>query len=1034
MSKILGKGGFVYMQIAKHALALFIGLGFLVGGSSAQVTTATLYGTVTDPSGANIPKAVVTLKHEQTGATISKVAGDAGDFQFDFLRVGTYTIQIEARGFKRSQLTGLEFMAGQAIRQTYPLQVGDVTETVQVQETLSQVNTVSAEQLQDFNSKTLADLPLARRNFSNILRVGAGVTAPASGGGVRLNGMGRNGTGYSVDGTEASANAEGSNPQSFSGVGYVDILSTEAIGEVSVVKGILPAEYGYALGGQVNVITRSGTNQFHGSLFENFQNIDLNARNPFLAAKAPYTYNQFGGSAGGAIKKNRIFFFGVYEGYRESAQTRVFGNVPTPSIRNMILQAQPIYADALAPVPLPNQPFAANATSAVYSATGAARRRDNHADVKGDFRLKDNSNLSLTYSRGRPYQLVPAIYIDGEQTKNITTERGTASYVIGGASWTSETRYGYTMNDALNVYPSFGPQLDAAHPSEQFFFGRRLGQLRTNLGWNTIPNNSVMIIRGPTWDLGEKFSKHLGKHSLKFGGLYTMHCCQRDNPNDVSWTYSSLADLLANIPSAVTPNFGQGAYTAKMWEMGAFAQDDWRVSSRLTLNLGLRYDWFNHMTAQQNNNSGAFLTNPTLLNANFDVGPLRPPGDAYDNNPVNFGPRFGFAYNIGGSGKTVIRGGTGLSYSPQVSGNIWNFLGSKNLPVALTFSKQDALTYGLKYPLYNDDLRVVASQLATTKGITYVYGVINPHLPSPYTHNYNLGFQRELTSTLMLESAVVGLRGTHFPIFRGINEPNRVTGIRPNPLLSATYYLDGSATSQYISWQTSLRKRYARNIAGSIHYTWGKTLATNGGDTGTWYQGDNALKVQNFFNLAAERGPASGDITHNVSSEWTYDTPALSGANRFVRQILGGWLLGGIFTARTGEPLAITESSSLQVARPDYIGGNAITNNYGQTLQYLNKSAFALVPVIAASGGTSRPGNLGWGEVRGPGMWNVDVSLGKNFKLTERVQLQIRSDMLDAFNHLNPTSIATSINANNFGQIQDTLGSRVIQLNGRISW
>jgi hypothetical protein len=1016
-------------------LGLFSLLGLLMAGMGfAQVTTATLYGTVVDPSGANIPKAAVTLLHQQTGATLSKVSGAGGDFQFDFLRVGTYTLRIEAQGFKRFQSVGMELGAGQTIRQNYPLQVGDVSETVQVQDTVSQVNTVSAEQLQEFNSKTVTDLPLARRNFSNILRVGAGVTAPATGGGVRLNGMGRNGTGYSVDGTEASANAEGSNPQSFSGVGYVDILSTEAIDEVNVVKGILPAEYGYALGGQVNVITRSGTNQFHGSLFENFQNIDLNARDPFLAVKAPYTYNQFGASAGGAIKKNRIFFFGVYEGYRENAQTRVFGNVPTPSIRSMILQAQPIYADALAPVPLPNQPFAENATSAVYSATGAAVRRDNHADVKADFRLKDNSNLSLTYSRGRPYQLVPAIYVNGQQTKNITTERGTASYVMGGASWTSESRYGYTMNDALNVYPGFGPQLDAAHPSEQFFFGRRLGQIRTNLGWNTIPNNSVMIIRGPTWDLGEKFSEHVGRHSLKFGGLYTIHCCQRDNPNDVSWTYSSLADLLTNTPSAVTPNFGQGAYTAKMWEMGAFAQDDWQVTPRLTLNLGLRYDWFNHMTAKQNNNSGAFLTNPTLLNTNFDVGPLRPADDAYDSNRVNFGPRFGFAYDIGGKGKTVIRGGTGLSYSPQVSGNIWNFVGSKNLPVAVTFSKQDALTYGLQYPLYNDDLRVVASQLAATKGITYVYGVIDPHLPSPYTHNYNLGFQHALTSTLMVESSVVGLRGTHFPIFRGINEPTRATGIRPNPSLSATYYLDGSATSRYISWQTSLRKQYSRNIAGSVHYTWGKTLATNGGDTGTWYQGDNALKVQNFFNLAAERGPAAGDITHNLSSEWTYDTPSLSGANRIVRQIFGRWLLGGIFTAHTGEPLSITETSSLQVARPDYIGGNAVADNYGQTLQYLNKSAFALVPVIAASGATSRPGNLGWGEVRGPGMWNVDVSLGKNIKLKERVQLLIRSDMLDAFNHLNPTSIATSINAGNFGQIQDTLGSRVIQLNARLSW
>ena len=1019
--------------MTKQILALLIGLSLSIGGLLAQVSTATLYGTVTDPTGASVAGATITLKHQQTGTVLSKVAGDGGDFQFDFLRVGTYTIQIEARGFKRFQAVGIDLAAGQNIRQTYPLQVGDVAETVQVEAVTPQVNTVSAEQAQTFESNQVKDLPLARRNFTGILRVGSGVTP--TGGGVRLNGVGRSGTGYSVDGTEASGNPEGRSSQSFGGTGYVDILSIESIEEVNVVKGILPAEYGGVLGGQINVLTRSGTNQFHGSLFENFQAENLNARDPFLATKPPFTYNQFGGSAGGAIKPNRIFLFGVYEGYRESTFTRIEGNVPTPSMRATVLKAQSVYADALAPVPLPNQPYAANANAALYVGTGSAIRQDNHLDLKGDVRIGQTSNLSLTYSHGRPYRLVPNIYENGQQTQHISTERGTISYVAGGPSWTSETRYGYNGNDVENRYPGYGPQLDAAHPKEQYSFGRRLGNITTNLGWSTAPNNSIMIIRGPTWNVGEKFSKHLGKHSLKFGALFTEHCCQRDNPERVGWTYTGLDDLLANIPSKVSPSPGNGAYTAKMWEVGFFIQDDWRLSSRLTLNLGLRYDYFNHMTVQQEDNSGAFLPNPDgLLDRNFNVGKLRPKDSPYDADKLNLGPRFGFAYNVGGAGKTVIRGGTGFIFSPQVIGNIWNFVGAENIPKSVSFSRQEAINLGLKYPLYNDDFRKVIVDQAAAEGYTNIYGLINPHLQSPYTHHYSLGFQRQVTSTLALESAVVGVRGTKFPMFRGMNEPDRLTGIRPNPKLRTTYYIDESATMQALSWQTSLRKRYSRNLSGSVHYTWGKTLAYNGGDTGTWYQGDNALKTQDFWNIAAERGPASGDLKHYFASEWSYDTFALAGANPVVRQAFGSWTLGGILTARSGEPLGITQTSSLQVNRPDYIGGNPIADNYNQTRQYLNKAAFALVPLIAASGATARPGNLGWGAVRGPGMWNLDVSLGKNFKLRETVRLQIRSDMFNIINHVNPSNISTGLNASDFGQIRGTTGQRIVQLNARLSW
>ena len=297
------------------------------------------------------------------------------------------------------------------------------------------------------------------------------------------------------------------------------------------------------------------------------------------------------------------------------------------------------------------------------------------------------------------------------------------SYVRGGASWTSETRFGYNMNDSHNVNMSFTkPVLDAAHPKEDFLYGRRLGRLSTNLGWGTLAGNQDLLLEGPTWSLGEKFSKHFGKHSLKFGGLFTHHCCQRDNVEAVGWTYSGLPDLLANIPSQINASFGNGEYTAKMWELGFFLQDDWRVSSNLTLNLGLRYDYFSRMVAREDKSSGSFLFNPNgLIDDKFSVGAMRPTNDPYDSDRVNFGPRFGFAYNIRGKGKTVIRGGTGFIYSPQVIGNMWNLVGTKYAPKRILFSRQDAITLGLKYPMYNDDLRKVVERQAIAEGFTNIF-------------------------------------------------------------------------------------------------------------------------------------------------------------------------------------------------------------------------------------------------------------------------------------------------------------------------
>jgi outer membrane receptor protein involved in Fe transport len=1023
--------------------AFFLGLIFLAillvpGGTAwAQVTTATFSGTVTDPTGAATPDATVTLTQDETGIVVTKVTGRDGDFQFDFLKVGTYTINIEAKGFKRYAAKGIDLTAGQSVRQTYPLQIGDVTESVVVEASAPLVNTVSAEQTNAFDSKTVKELPLARRNFSGLLRIDSGVTLSTTGSanGIRLNGQGKNGTAYSVDGTEASGNPEGRNAGAFGGVNFVDLLSIESIEEVHVVKGILPAEYGGALGGQVDIVTRSGTNQIHGSLFENVQSQSLNSRDPFLAAKVPYTYNQFGGSAGGPIKKNKIFIFGGYEGYRQDQQQRLEITVPTPATRSQVLTAQPVYANAFAVVPLPNQPFDPNAATGLYDQLGSAVKRDNHIDLKGDIRITDNSNLSLTYTHGRPFGQSPSGYIGNDAFQYAFTDRGTASYVIGGASWTAETRFGYNRNDAHTFDEDFENVLPG--PAEVTSGGRRLGRLVTNLGWGTQSSGQDLIVTGPSSSLGEKFSWHLGKHSLKFGGVYTRHSNERNNPEGVAWTYTGLADLLSNTPSSVNASFGNGDNMAHLWELGFFIQDDWHVSSKLTLNLGLRYDYNAHMTDEPYNNSGSGLYNPDgLLNpVTVGVGAFRPQGNPYNSDPINFGPRFGFAYNIDG-GKTVIRGGTGIIFSPQIIGNVINLVGTQYIPKRIIFTKQEAISLGMQYPQTNDDLRLLAEAQAKSAGFTNIFTLINPDLQSPYTHHYTLGIERELTKDLVLETSLVGVRGTKFDIFRPLNEPNRVTGARPNPLLRVTYYLDNSATSQYASWQTTLRKRYSHKLSGSVHYTWGKTLAYNGGDIGTWYQGDNAARAQDFNNLRAEHAPATGDITHSFVSQWVYDLPRLANFNRVVRHVAGGWQVGGIFEARTGEPLSITQTSSLQVARPDYVGGNAINDNYRQTLQYLNKSAFAPVPTIAASGATSRPGNLGWGEVRAPGITNVDLSLTKDIPIRERIHLQVRAESFNAFNHFNPlaSQIQTSVTSSTFGQIRGDVGPRVIQMNGRLTW
>jgi hypothetical protein len=1001
-----------------------------IGECLAQVTTARFYGIVTDPSGAVVPGATVTLTNQDTGAATTKTTDAAGEFMFDFVRVGKYTLGIEARGFKTFQSSDIELGAAQSVRQTFALEIGSATETVRVTAETIEVNTVNAEQRESFSTLQATQLPLARRNYSNLLRIGTGIADIP--GGVRMNGLGKSGASITVDGTNATSNSENSYTSMFNSFNYVDTLSVEAIQEVQVTKGVISAEYGQQLSGNVNLITRSGTNAWHGSVFENFQSEELNARGQFLTGEVPLTFNQFGGAIGGPIRRDRLFIFGAYEGYRERTSRFVSGDVPTEKLRNELLAAVPAYKTALDTMPLPNRPFAATADVGRFEGVASTIAHDNHATVKGDIRLTDLSTLALTYTRGRPFRSNENFTTNARDFQGFQ-ERGTASFTMSGPSWTSESRFGYNFNEVDRNDRYFFTAVDTSSP-EISFGGRRFPGIQAT-GLFSTGDAEFNNRYGPLWSVEEKLAKHVGKHSIKFGGILTRRASGRVNLEVPQLRYVNKAELLANSPSRFQVFFGQPRYLGRNNEIGAFVQDDWRLSPKLVLNLGIRYDFFSKYVAtpEDSREPAGFFNLDGLLDHEFHFGPVRDPASPVENDGwVNLGPRFGFSYNPDGRGKTVLRGGYSVMFGIQPTDD-YNSAVSRtaSLTRSVVYSKAEGTALGLRYPTFNDNVLPLVAASAQIQRET----IVDPHIQNPYSLNSYLGVQRELAGSMVVETAFVTTRGIKYRLRRQFNEVNRLTGLRPNPGIGTGIYLDSSQNSNYHSWQNSFRKRFSHGFTGSAHYTWGKGLSTSGGDTGASFSGDTILAVQDFFDVRSNYGPSAGDVTHNLVGEFIYQAPGLSFIrNPIARALIAGWQMSGIFTARTGTPLLITQGCSITHCRPDYIGGSPTHSDARQTLRYLNRAAFAPVPIIAASGATARPGNVGNGAVRLPGIWNFDFSAGKNFSLTESLRLQIRGDMFNALNHTNFSSVTTDINSANFGRFTNTMGARAIQLNARLSF
>jgi outer membrane receptor protein involved in Fe transport len=1039
-------------------------LVFLFGATGwAQRTTGSLGGFVQDSSGAVIPGAEVTVTNEATGVVWNAVSEEQGAFVVLNLPPGTYTLAIRLVGFKSFQEKGIGVESARDLRGKYVLEVGQVVETVTVQGATSLVNTIGAEQRVGVERLQISELPNPNRNITNLLILNPAVVAFGGSGdhrGLRLNGMGGQSASYTMDGVDASGGTEQNQISQYSGRNRVDLISIDGVQEVQIIKGVVPAEYGDTVSGQVNVISRSGTSQIHGSLFHLYQGARFNAKDPFLgtAPKPNVVYNQYGGSVGFPIFQARklgifeqAFGFFAYEGYEERRAGRRQDTFPTQKARDEIMAStrfdsreKSLWKLTLDPLPLPNVPTSIDSRGlgGLYVTARGDRAEDDTMLLKGDVHLADKSQLSVTWNRLEPSFVLAQTIALADRNWLDSNNRIAGSWFKATRHWNFESRMGWTRVTQERVENIWNELRDPANSKETVFGERRVPSIDT-AEYGTIAGE-IWTSDSTSWKVDQKIGYIKGNHNVKFGGSLRHWSGQRINPEMPAMDFRNHDDVLANKISFVDYTFGEPAHLAKIYNFGLFAQDDWKVRPNFTLNLGVRYDYFSNMTAEPTDLTGSiFMTylnlEPPTNWPSFNFGKPLIATAAIQPDRFNFGPRFGFNWDVGGNRKMIVRGGFGVMFAPITPSNWKDPIQDLFVPRRFNPSTQEIADLGVRFGTLNGDMRPKVVEITSGKGFNPVpFTLINPYLQEPYSMTYTLGIQRELMQDMVLEVDYVGQRGVKFPLFRAVNPPDRVTGQRPNPkLVGTSLYMDESNQSLYSALQMGLKKRFTKNLSYGFTYAWGRALAIGGADLGNRFASDTPENwVQEFFDPKLGRGRTLADIEHNFTANWYYRLPGpVSG---FMRNIAGGWNFSGIVRAQTGPPIGAFQAThgGRRVQTADILVSDFDQTwfpDYRQTLQFWNPAAFARVPL--SNGIPVHAGNSSNSLVSRSGFQTVDLSLGKDFSVTEGMRVRLRWDWFNSFNHVRLGGPQGNVDRARFGEIRGLGGGmRTAQLNLRFEF
>ncbi len=1015
------------------------GMYFVAG---AQTNTATLSGTVTDNKGAVVPDVVITVSNTATGSKRQATTNREGFFTVPLLPPGAYSLRAQREGFSPVEVDTVELPVAGQVALDIGLRVGGIGDTISVIASAPLLQTDTSALAEVVTNKQVDLLPINGRDFRRLTTLLPGA-APRSQrgslGSFTVNGQREKANIFLIDGVDNNDSFR--NQPSFNQGGVTGapatLMPVDALGEFSLqTQGA--AEYGRNSGAIVNIVLKTGTNNFHGTAYDFLRNDNFDARNFFERVKNEFRNNNFGGVLGGPIIKNRTFFFGGYEGQREFVFSPSVVRVPDAAdlaaarTANAAagLQENALSTRLLQLFPQPNLNVT---TGNNYSFAAPNTNNSDNFLVKIDHRFNDSYNLSGRYIFGDGNQVFPLTTGNGSPLPAYQTVVPTRIQLFGvNLSQVLSSRF---VNEARLGYNRF---VQTFTPLDADFDPASIGLVTGAQSLPTITITGVVPLGGPTnvprgrvssaYQFVDNLTWTRQSHTFKMGGEYRRAIV--NSFNDVlargRLNFNSLAEFLAGKVAPAGTAVLRGATRRDTFSnnFGLFVQDDWKITARLTLNLGLRYEYLGVFREEGDRLSNFVPTRGLVRIGEAGLDRLYEP----DHN--NFAPRLGFAYDLTGRGRTILRGGYGWYYDTPSQDYflLQNFQnggpGSPALnPLAglgvfnLTFPAGATIPYGPNVAIFG----AAGGSLPTTNLSIFA---VDLNLRTPYIQNYNLNLQHELRPGTVLQASFVGSRGVKLYRVRDLNQATAGPAAtrqqrRPFnalfPQFSFINYLETSASSNYNALQTTFKQRLARGLNLYAAYTWSKSIddASNG-----IYSGTRGVSYpQDGYNLRAERAVSSFDLRHRLTVNFTYDVSFLpSLLDALPRRLSEGWQLGGIYTGQSGLPitpfLSVDASGTGELNdRPNLVGDP----NTGPRRpdEWFNRGAFAR-PADGAFGTSAR------NVIIGPNLHIVDFSVNKLTRVTERVSLQFRAEIFNLFNRANFSLPNVDFNSAAFGAISET--------------
>jgi Carboxypeptidase regulatory-like domain len=1053
--------------VLRIVMALLVLLSTLAVGQS---TTASILGNVTDQSGAAVAGATVTVTNMGTGLQRITQTDASGNYVVPTLPVGNYKVEAKSPGLQTQLANNVELQVNQNSVQNFSLKVAQASEVITIEGTAPVIESTTMTVGQVIDNRTTQEIPLNGRHFVDLAQLAPGTVVPPANGFLTapLRGQGSFGVvtaGNREDTTNFMINGINLNDMANGQITFQPTINTVA--EFKIDNSTPSAEYGRNSGSTVNIATRSGSNEFHGEAFEFIRNEDLDARNFFnkevdtTGVKQPknaFKRNQFGGALGGPIWKNHTFFFGSYEGLRQRQGVALSSQVPSSAQRATVTNST--VQKLLALVPQGVGGDANNPASFTGAAVAPVNIDQGTGDVSHNFSDKDRLHGYYVFQRDQrkevnianPQQTVPGAGDTRQSHRQIFTLNETHVFT---PNVVNDFRAGFNrihitfVTDVQNagLDPSaFGINNGLTGPVgiPQIFVGTATSAQLVFGGERNFPQGRGDL----TSVISDSVSYLRGSHSFKFGGEY-----RRFNGNSIladegQLGFASFSTFLAGQPNAFIINLG-GNHPARTTQQatGLFAMDSYKVKPYLTLEYGLRWEW-NFTPTEAQNRSTVFLQDKLWL---AQLGSNGVSEEYHQNNKL-FQPRVGLAWDLFHNGKTVLRGGYGLAYDqplPIISSNNPPF----GIPVSFTSTPTKPVTS-------------FANLLTDAAGSGLVITSANRNYDDSYTQSWNLNLQQELAPSLAMMIGYFGSKGTHLNSQININQlvPTATPGVyaRPYPNLAADSPIhptdaagrplnalgnitsnESIGTSNYNALWVTGTKHMTKGLLFNANYTWSKSMDINSRN----FQG---VQAQNNLNPFADRALSDFDARHHFTFSTIYGLPF--GSNRFA----GGWRLGTIVILQSGNPINITAGNpgagtgitgftGNGTIRPDLIGPlpsvgkTMITSgpNAG-TIQWFSAnvcdvsapnrcpagSNFGLPLTVVGGRNVFHFGSLGRNAMTGPDFKNVDFSISKTTKITERLRHELRIEAFDLFNHpnfSNPNLSAVFAAANpSFGVIRST--------------